>query len=143
MARIYSINMILDAEYSQTNIATILQRASNLGCLYFQFLAESLFEGKRALDAQEVALRIYKAYQIRESQYVNIKIQDAYATIAFYKTETGYLHFYFEEDAVRWVKKFIGVADEYSFDYVRYLRLLLKMIEDFALIELRTNDEWE
>jgi len=78
--------------------------------------------------------------QIREDggPYIFIKFQDTYFSLWIDANDSGegtkiYLG---GSGAYSWKKRFINSDDSYYFDFMRYVRLLLVMCEDFSIISL-------
>ncbi len=139
MLRVYSVVVGLDAIPNNANIKKILQNGDTLNIIYFDGPLETVNKKSRIITYDQLADRLTNAY---ENVSVLVKAQDVYFSLGIYDSNDKQLNVTFQIAGLAWVKQFPGSLEDCSFDYARYIRLLLKMVEDFVIIKLETKDEW-
>lgn len=135
MTRDYEIRFRLNANYSETNIISILKKGTIKNFIYFDYEIAKLYADAPIINAQGAARKVINALQQNTeggpAVYVCLE-SSTYAHLWFYKTDENLLEFV------------VGVFSspkmkEDSIDFAYYIRMFLDLCDDFALLEVRAK----
>jgi hypothetical protein len=136
MSTLYSLRVQVEAVFNCKTVERILQRGIDHGMIYFK----GEYVSAETLSAIQGATKLlFCDEQIREDggPYIFIKFQDTYFSLWINAHEGGGTIIYLGgSGAYSWKKAFVNSDDSYYFDFMRYVRLLLVMCEDFSIISL-------
>ena len=130
----YSIEIKLDASYSKENITKILERGKLKNFIYYAQTEESECSGMPIINAEEAANRAMKAL-IEKSEYG----PDVYAIIE--PENSAHLYFYEIEGLIEFGVGVFSYPQKkgYYIDFAHYIRMFLDIVEDFPILELKTD----
>jgi len=128
----YTIKIVLDLKYEETNIDYFFQK-----CIENNIhLYPDSFDNSNDLDSSNAATRILTVELEDEERCVRAKFQDTDFSIWIFK-KNNLINFFIGDFGIKWKKEFIN--DDYGIDFARYIRLLLRICRDFTILELETS----
>ena len=134
MSNSYSIEIKLDALYDKENISEILERGIRKGFIYYDHEAGVRYLNAPILNASSAAEKVIKDLNEKSEYGPNV-----YALIE--PENSAHLYFYETEGSIEF---HVGVFSYprkkgYYIDFDHYIRMFLDIVEDFPILELKTN----
>jgi len=136
----YSINLVLDTKFEKNNLIPLFKKALDLGIKFFDEQADD------TLDMPILTSK--KATQIATQEKKEIT-DDPIGTLWGVFHDTSFFFYVFRKpnnviivsllifpESLKWIKKY---KESDVIDYARYIRLLLKICEDYTVINLETE----
>ena len=131
MGIFYSIEVILNLKYEKNNIDYLFQKCiENNIRFYVPF-------SKLELNSSTATERILTVELEDEDRYIHAKFQDTDFSIWVFKEKNNLINFSIGSFGIIWRKEFIN--GDYSIDFARYIRLLLRLCRDFTILSLETS----
>jgi hypothetical protein len=133
MSIIYAIRILLDFSYEKNNIDYLFQKCiENNICLY----SDTFYDIHR-LDSISATSRILSVELEPEDRSILAKFQDTDFFIRIYKKENNLIKFSIGGFGIAWKKEFMD--GHYGIDFARYIRLLLRVCNEFTILSLETD----
>lgn len=135
----YGVEVTLKAQYSKKNIKKIIEKGKSIGFIYFDTKdAKNLY----CLDIENaVKEAMNKSPEIISDggPYIDTKFED---TRFFFRITEQKYFFTVSLDCFSstWERVFWNSNDILKVDFARYIRLLLKLCEEFIILELKTEE---
>lgn len=126
----YSIDVTLDLLYTEENIKHILSLGQNNHFTYFDY------EWDSTLSIDETIQKIL--YSDYENRNMHVRFQDTIFCVWFFKSDDGLLIFSIGSFGYKWDKDFSNGRKISLIDFARYIRLLLEVVQNIAILELST-----
>ncbi|MGB8367609.1 MAG: hypothetical protein WCD44_04585 [Candidatus Babeliales bacterium] len=127
----YSVTLTLDFAYKKNNIEYFFKK-----CLEDNiYLYQDSFDLTK-LDGKYAADRILNMELEEEERCVRAIFQDTDFSIWLYN-KNNLISFSIDDFGIKWRKNFMD--DYYGFDFARYIRLLLRMCNEFTILSLETD----
>jgi len=142
MSITYGIDVNINAAYSQQNIHFILEKGAKLGFRYYGCFWEKN-ENFVILDIKNTVKEIMKqsSEPFKNSEpRVYVKLEDTYFFFCILNKKDS-MEVSLGGFASPWKKEFWNspYGDTLMIDFARYIRLLLKLCEDFTILKLETS----
>ncbi|MGB8367450.1 MAG: hypothetical protein WCD44_03770 [Candidatus Babeliales bacterium] len=128
----YSIDIVLDLKYEKHNIAYLFQKfiKNNI------YLCADFFDEPEKIDSSGAADRILNMTLEGENRCVDAKFQDTEFSIWIYN-KNNLINLSVGAFGIKWRKDFID--GHHGFDFARYIRLFLRMCDEFTILGLETS----
>jgi hypothetical protein len=133
MSIIYAIRILLDFSYEKNNIDYLFQKCIENNI----YLYSDTFYDIHQLDSISATSRILSVELEPEDRSILAKFQDTDFFIRIYKKENNLIKFSIGGFGIAWKKEFMN--DHYGIDFARYIRLLLRVCKEFAILSLETD----
>jgi len=133
MSVFYSVEIVLNFKYEKNNIDHFFQK-----CIENNIhLYPNAFDNIYKLESNGATARILSIELEAEERCVRAKFQDTDFSIFVNKEKNSLLSFSINGFGTIWRKEFIN--DNYGIDFARYIRLLLRVCQDFTILALETD----
>jgi len=142
MSKIYSVTALLDASFTFENIQCLLKKGLENEFVYFDQIECERYFDSQVLNLHDATNKIFiSTDQNREyGRTILTKYQDTSFSFRFINDENNRMQVDFSDISYRWIKEFWNSGRDISaIDFARYIRLLLKICEDFNIKELATE----
>ena len=135
MSMDFMISISLDATYNKKNIIKILERGAKKGFRYFDHVEGYSYGNSPEIDPGVAANKILKAL-VEKIEYgpnvFTILENETHAQLWFYMSDEKTIGFS--------VGAFGGMRKKgYYIDFAHYIRTFLDIVEDFPVLELKTD----
>lgn len=135
------LSILLNEAYSENKIINVLNRGRMLNFKYYQYkIAEKYFDSP-ACSNKEI---IDKILISDEHAPVLCKYQDTGFFIYFNASPiTNFLEVSLGCTNYPWKKEFFNGEKTIEYDMQRYLRLMLKLVDDLKITKIEAKIEWD
>lgn len=132
MSVLYTIDILLNLKYEKNNINHIFQQ-----CIESKIrLYSDTFYDMHELNYNGATDRIFNEKLEEEERRVRAKFQDTDFSIWVFKEE-DLINFAISGFGIIWRKYFLDGS--HRIDFARYIRLLLKVCNEFTILSLETS----
>ena len=142
MSVIYALDVKLIDKYDNEKMSQIIKRGMEIGFIFYDHICGERYTDSPVLNVEGAMKKMLNySEEITWDGEPNIytKFQDTYFYFWVGKSEEGFLVVHLGGINFPWKKDFWNGAVDHGFDFARYLRLLLKLCEDFTIVEVRTS----
>ena len=147
MSKIHFIDTIFKEKFSEKNIDRILRKGLDLGFVYFKNILDEDFVPNEIICLDKALNKIlsYKRPITNvisdENSIIETRFKDTHFSLDIGQSEEGLLKVSIFDFTNAWKKEFWNHQERYcALDVERYLRLLLKLCEDFTIINLEKGE---
>ncbi len=135
----HAVSVILNGHYKKENIQNILQKGISKGFIYYDHILGERYEESPVLDAERAAEKVIKALKedTDGGPSVYTHFDDNNGFLFFYKFEDQLIEFRIGSFGSPIRKDFKD--NVYSIDFDHYIRMVLDLCKDFAIIKLETE----
>ena len=138
----YSVDLRLKAVFNEEKVGLILQKGKDIGFIYYDHICGERYSTSPVLNVNDATRKMLDySEEIVSDGGPNIwtKFEDTYFTLWIREYEKGFIDVFIAGTSYPWKKDFWNGAVDHGFDFARYIRLLLKLCEDFTIVEVRTS----
>ncbi|MGE0010152.1 MAG: hypothetical protein AB7F19_06480 [Candidatus Babeliales bacterium] len=138
MKRTYSFCVMLNLDYSEENIFSILENGSKLGCVYRDHgLGDTLSNIVNSKDATKVVLtRFIQEYEY--GPYILAKLGKTHYTIWFYRRNSK-IYLCIDPDHITWKKRY-ELCDWQGINFYRYQSFILSLVGNNVITHFKTYE---
>lgn len=129
------IDIELNSEFSKAAVRTLLQRSLDCGVLYQDY---------NYLNVDDALVKLFNQIDSKKERhsYLSVIVEDTLFNLWIFPSERNFLTISMGDPCPKWKKNFYGSGEwYYSFDFARYMRLLLNISTDFTIKEFKVYND--
>lgn len=136
----HTINIVTATKFNTDNLHRILQAGSELGFIYYDQTNDDHYFNPPIINSEQATNLIMNMSKelIEDGRgYIYTRIDDTFVSLSL-RNEDGDISLDFLEASYPWRKEFWAGSEGklYGFDAARYIRVMLKLCEDFKIKKL-------
>jgi len=135
------VDITLNVQGGQKDIQLILYRLKERGVVYFNDRFAFGADAYRTIATENVWSKV-QPYTEKKQFYLSLqcKLEDTRFLLSFYHDDNNNLVFSFGSFSYPWIKDFWNDGQSW-FDHARCVRLMLKIVFDYQIIDIKAISE--
>ncbi|MFZ5953574.1 MAG: hypothetical protein ACOYT8_00575 [Candidatus Dependentiae bacterium] len=142
MSLLHVVSATINLSYNQEYIKKISESGLKIGFIYYNYIWNEGYEAAKLIGPDEIAERIINFDENSNIEYYGIftRYKDTAFKFWINKTDAGLCEITFS-DFINWEVEFVHSGlipllrlPTYGLDFARYINIMLKLCNDFAVI---------